>query len=172
MTGESIKWRFFLFFGNPESANPRLEWILEPPFGESRDDAGDAGDGDTGDTGLLTDTDFYIYQVDWPWCAPLQDEVLAKVRRAVRKLHVISYSAGPRREEQTAYFKYIADHWENLPDFTIFVHPDADEHQGSQFLALRRALKLIKTQSKFAQEASLKSISKACSFCFFKGEGC
>eukprot|EP00438_Fugacium_kawagutii_P004448 Skav232371 [mRNA] locus=scaffold1077:33661:37172:+ [translate_table: standard] len=39
------------------------------------------------------------------------------------------------------------------PDFTIFVHPDADEHQGAQFLALRRALKLIKTQSKFAHEA-------------------
>eukprot|EP00435_Cladocopium_sp_Y103_P007265 s2175_g2.t1 len=122
-----------------------LDWILEAPFGESLDSRGD--------TGLLTDTDFYIYQVDWPWCAPLKDEVLAKVRRSVRKLHVISYSAGPRREEQTAYFKYIADHWENLPDFTIFVHPDADEHQGSQFLALRRALKLLKTQSKFAQEA-------------------
>lgn len=53
-----------------------LNWILEAPFGEA--------DGD--DTGLLSDTDLYIYQVDWPWCAPLKEEVLAKVRRAVRKL--------------------------------------------------------------------------------------
>lgn len=126
-----------------------LDWILAPPFGES---LASSGSGDVGDTGLLTDTDFYIYQVDWPWCQPLKEEVLVKVRRAVRKLHVINYSAGPRREEQTAYFKYIADHWERLPDFTIFVHPDADEHQGAQFLALRRALKLIKTQSQFAYE--------------------
>ena len=124
-----------------------LDWILAPPFGESF-----VSSTDVGDTGLLTDTDFYIYQVDWPWCQPLKEEVLVKVRRAVRNLHVINYSAGPRREEQTAYFKYIADHWERLPDFTIFVHPDADEHQGAQFLALRRALKLIKTQSQFAYE--------------------
>ena len=122
-----------------------LDWILEPPFGE------DLG----GETGLLTDTDFYIYQVDWPWCVPLREEVLSKVRKAVRHLQVIKYSAGPRREEQTAYFKYIADNWEQLPDYTIFVHPDANEHQGALFLALRRALRLIKTQSRFAEEARL-----------------
>ncbi|CAK8986558.1 KH domain-containing protein [Durusdinium trenchii] len=124
-------------------AHHELQWLLEPPFGEN------VG----GDTGLLTQTDLYIYQVDWPWCQPLREEVLMKLRKAVRSLQLLNYSGGPKREEQTAYFKYITENWENLPDFTIFVHPDADEHQGPAFLALQRALKLIHTQSQFAYES-------------------
>ncbi|CAJ1438838.1 unnamed protein product [Effrenium voratum] len=122
-------------------ASHELDWLAEPFFAE-------AAEG-----GLLAETDLYIYQVDWPWCKPLQEGILRKLRRVVRRLHVVPYAGGPRREEQTAYFKYISDHWDNLPDFTIFVHPDADEHQGAAFLALRRALSLINTQSQFAYDA-------------------
>ena len=53
------------------------------------------------------------------------------------------YSSG--REEQSAYFNFIIDHWEDLPDFTIFVHPDADEHQGAGFLALTLGLRSSQT---------------------------
>eukprot|EP00931_Biecheleriopsis_adriatica_P104672 TRINITY_DN79315_c0_g1_i1.p1 TRINITY_DN79315_c0_g1~~TRINITY_DN79315_c0_g1_i1.p1 ORF type:complete len:677 (-),score=126.76 TRINITY_DN79315_c0_g1_i1:7-1998(-) len=129
-------------------ASHELGWLLEAPFGDP-----ELVTSENGDVGLLKDTDLYIYQVDWPWCKPPSEAVLSKVRGAVRELHVVHYRGGPRREEQTAYFKFILDHWDNLPDFTIFVHPDANEHQGSAFLALRRALKLINTQSQFAYDS-------------------
>ncbi|CAE8705947.1 unnamed protein product [Polarella glacialis] len=110
-------------------------------------------EGHGGDVGLLSDTDLYIYVVDTPWCEKPSEDTLAQLWRVARSLHVIQYRGGPQREEQSAYFKFIVDHWDSLPDFTIFVHPDADEHQGQEFLALRRALKLIKTQSEFANES-------------------
>ena len=122
-----------------------LTWLLSPPFGEKVEGVVDSG--------LLKEADLYIYQVDWPWCQPLAEDVLDRLRACVRQLHVVAYRGGPRREEQTAYFKYILDHWDDLPDFTIFVHPDADEHQGQAFLALSRAMKLINTQSQFAYDA-------------------
>eukprot|EP00439_Symbiodinium_sp_Y106_P033913 s7236_g4.t1 len=122
-----------------------LTWLVEPPFGEPIEGVAESG--------LLKNAELFIYQVDWPWCQPLAGEVLDQLRGSVKELHVVTYRGGPRREEQTAYFKYILDHWDNLPDFTIFVHPDADEHQGQRFLALTRALKLINTQSQFASDA-------------------
>ncbi|CAE7584282.1 unnamed protein product [Symbiodinium sp. CCMP2456] len=121
-----------------------LTWLVEPPFGEPIEGV---------ESGLLKNAELFIYQVDWPWCQPLAEEVLDRLRVCVKELHVVTYRGGPRREEQTAYFKFILDHWDSLPDFTIFVHPDADEHQGQRFLALTRALKLINTQSQFASDA-------------------
>eukprot|EP00928_Gymnodinium_smaydae_P055182 TRINITY_DN38777_c0_g1_i1.p1 TRINITY_DN38777_c0_g1~~TRINITY_DN38777_c0_g1_i1.p1 ORF type:complete len:655 (+),score=80.87 TRINITY_DN38777_c0_g1_i1:57-2021(+) len=129
-------------------ATHELDWILEPPFGDLAQHPSESGD-----VGLLNDTELYIYIVDWPWCKAPAEDVLRKVRKVVRNLHLIKYRGGPRREEQSAYFKYIVDHWDSLPDFTIFVHPDADEHQGTSFLALRRALKVIRTQSQFAYDS-------------------
>ena len=64
-----------------------LEWLLKPPFGDVSGD----------DSGLLKDTDLYIYQVDWPWCKPLRDEVVVEVKKAVRSLQIVNYSGGPRR---------------------------------------------------------------------------
>lgn len=46
---------------------------------------------------------------------PLQPDLASMDHAPNPSLEVIKYSAGPRREEQTAYFKYIVDHWENLP---------------------------------------------------------
>lgn len=63
------------------------------------------------------------------------------------------YQGGPDREEQSAYFKFLADHYDDLPDFTIFVHPDAPEHQGEQFGLLTSALQLIHTESELAHES-------------------
>lgn len=123
-----------------------LSWLLEPPFGEHRPD-------DVGDTGLLLDTDLYIYLVDAPHCKDLNPELVAQLEKVTRRVHQVPYTGGPSREEQTAYFKFIVDHYDNLPDFTIFVHPDAPEHQGVEFPALRRALKAVRTQSAFAQGA-------------------
>ena len=122
-----------------------LTWLMDPPFGEPIEGVLESG--------LLRNTDLHIFQVDWPWCEPLPQDVLDRLRVSVRELRVVTYRGGPRREEQTAYFKYILDNWDNLPDFTIFVHPDADEHQGQKFLALTRVLKLINTQSQFAYDA-------------------
>jgi len=123
-----------------------LSWLLDPPFGEDKPD-------EPGDTGLLLDTDLYIYLVDAPWCKDLDPELVAQLETATRKVHLVKYTGGPQREEQTAYFKFLVDHYDNLPDFTIFVHPDAPEHQGVDFPALRRALKAIRTQSVFAHDA-------------------
>jgi len=125
-----------------------LNWLLEPPFG---DPAASSSIGE--DVGLLDQTDLFIYLVDAPWCTRPSELIVEQLRRAVRRVFLVPYTGGPEREEQTAYFKFITDHYDNLPDFTIFVHPDAPEHQGADFPALRRALKLIRTQSAFAQSA-------------------
>lgn len=124
-----------------------LQWLLEPPFGDpavlKEEFAND-------DAGLLKNTDLYIYLVDKPWCSSLDEALVEQLRTATRRVHIIPYTGGPEREEQTAYFKFIDDHYEDLPDFTIFVHPDAPEHQGSHFLALARALRLLRTNSELA----------------------
>lgn len=128
-----------------------LRWLLEPPFGDpaaTTDTASGAGE-----TGLLQHTDLFIYLVDNPWCTRPSETVVQQLESAFRKVHLIPYVGGPEREEQTAYFKFLADHYDNLPDFTIFVHPDAPEHQGANFPALRRALRLIHTGSAFARSA-------------------
>lgn len=85
--------------------------------------------------GLLRRTDLYIYIVDAPKCTGLNETFVEKLRGAVRSVHLERYRGGPAREEQSAYFKFLVDHYDDLPDFTIFVHPDAPEHQGEEFEA-------------------------------------
>lgn len=126
-----------------------LRWLLEPPFGDPARSAEFGGE----EMGLLRHTDLYIYLVEAPKCRWLGDAVVEELKGAVRSVNLVPYKGGPEREEQTAYFKFLSDHYEDLPDFTIFVHPDAPEHQGSAFLALRRALKLMQTHSRLAHEA-------------------
>lgn len=119
-----------------------LDWLLVPPFGEPG----------VPDAGLLSDTELFIYLVDAPWCRALDPVLVAQLERVARRVHLVPYTGGPGREEQTAYFKFLADHYDSLPDFTIFVHPDAPEHQGEEFPALKRALRLIRTGSELAYE--------------------
>jgi len=126
-----------------------LRWLLEPPFGDPARTAEFGG----AEMGLLLQTDLYIYLVDAPKCKWLGSEIVEKLKKAVRSVQLVPYKGGPTREEQTAYFKFLADNYETLPDFTIFVHPDAPEHQGAEFVALRRALKLIHTGSALAHHA-------------------
>eukprot|EP00929_Paragymnodinium_shiwhaense_P057748 TRINITY_DN28908_c0_g1_i1.p1 TRINITY_DN28908_c0_g1~~TRINITY_DN28908_c0_g1_i1.p1 ORF type:complete len:566 (+),score=86.76 TRINITY_DN28908_c0_g1_i1:113-1810(+) len=122
----------------------QLDWILKPPFGPKVEDEV---------SGLLLGTDLYIYLLDMKKCTPPPEAWKASLRPAVRNLYFVSYTGGPGREEQSSYFKYIVDHYDHMPDFTIFVHPDAPEHQGAEFKLLRRVLQLLATQSQYAYDS-------------------
>lgn len=63
------------------------------------------------------------------------------------------YKGGPGREEQSGYLKYIIDNYNELENrFVLFTHPDAHEHQGDRFDALRRVLRIARTHSALAPE--------------------
>eukprot|EP00405_Crypthecodinium_cohnii_P029844 CAMPEP_0206504596 /NCGR_PEP_ID=MMETSP0324_2-20121206/55590_1 /ASSEMBLY_ACC=CAM_ASM_000836 /TAXON_ID=2866 /ORGANISM="Crypthecodinium cohnii, Strain Seligo" /LENGTH=244 /DNA_ID=CAMNT_0053993817 /DNA_START=205 /DNA_END=937 /DNA_ORIENTATION=+ len=129
-----------------------LEWILLPPFGDPARRHEFPGVTD-GDYGLLTETDLYIYLVNATKCEWLPDSVIEEIRPAVKSLHLIPYTGGPTREEQSAYFKFMSDHYDDLHDFIIFVHPDSPEHQGVRFNALKKALTVVRSGSQLAVDS-------------------
>ncbi|CAD7971924.1 unnamed protein product [Amoebophrya sp. A120] len=101
------------------------------------------------DPDLLRIVDVHIYIVDLPKCNG-QRSHFAHIERVVKSLTVERYQGAPDREEQSSYFRYIVDHYDDMADFVIFVHPDAPEHQGKEMRALVEALRLLKTKSALA----------------------
>ena len=67
-------------------------------------------------------------------------------------MRITNYDSNSQLEEFSAYFTHIYDNYDMLPDFVVFVHPDAQEHQGSNFFGLNSAMGLISNHSKMAQE--------------------
>mmetsp|Transcript_19954 Transcript_19954/g.46426 ORF Transcript_19954/g.46426 Transcript_19954/m.46426 type:complete len:666 (-) Transcript_19954:36-2033(-) len=130
-----------------------LDWILNAPFGWLEEGDDEQRFNSKRRAGLLQDTDLFMYLVNSSHCRPPASDLVEALQRSMRSVQLIPYTGGPSREEQSAYFKYIVDHYDSLPDFTIFVHPDSPEHQGQRFEAMSRALTLIKTGSELAEKS-------------------
>ncbi|KAF4740220.1 hypothetical protein FOZ62_000243, partial [Perkinsus olseni] len=97
----------------------------------------------------------HVYLVQQPHCDQHAVTTILRLLAGLdfRSVHVEKYfTGGPNREEQSAYFHHIAKYYHSLGDWLLFMHPDSDEHQGDDFIALSRALKLIHRGSEFALE--------------------
>lgn len=112
----------------------KLSWLAKQPLQSLLKDAG---------------VRLVLYLVEQPHC-DTSHEQFEYLKSTIGGAQLVHYNGSDKREEQSAYFKYLADNFDNLPDFVIFVHPDAPEHQGDEFAAFRRALKLLQTRSVLA----------------------
>ena len=94
--------------------------------------------------------DFHAFIVDDPKC-DVKFEDFARFKR-FRSIRISDYDSNSQLEEFSAYFTYILDNYDMLPDFVVFIHPDAQEHQGSNFFGINSVMGLISNHSKLAQE--------------------
>lgn len=55
-------------------------------------------------------------------------ELTNVVRDLVSSIHIEIVEEELRADDCTAYLQYISSHYEDLPDFMFFIHPDIEEH--------------------------------------------